>query len=110
MKAEKGRMMVCRLTEKRKVRPKCLQGERVKEGVHMRNNAHQKPSKHRNWGHQIPQKWGELGCGDDDNTESPGLHPFPMSSPHLFSSLQEARVFAEETEPDLGIPAKEKLG
>lgn len=31
--------MVRRLTKKRKVQPKCLQGERVEEGVHLRNNV-----------------------------------------------------------------------
>ena len=34
-----GGRMVCRLTKKRKVQPKCLQGERVEEGVHMRNSV-----------------------------------------------------------------------
>lgn len=34
-----GGRMVRRLTKKRKVQPKCLQGERVEEWVHLRNNV-----------------------------------------------------------------------
>lgn len=31
--------MICRLTKKRKVQPKRLQGERVEEGVHVRTST-----------------------------------------------------------------------
>lgn len=86
--------MVHSLAEKRKVQPRCLQGEWVEEGVHIRNNSPQKLPELRNWRCQIPQKW------DVRVMKVPVSSPCSQRTP-LLSPIQETRAFAGETEPQM---------
>lgn len=75
MKIKKEGRVVHSLSEKRKVQPKCLQGEWVEEGV--THEKQQPPDATRTQELDVSDTT-EMGCKGNESSASPSPHPFSM--------------------------------
>lgn len=108
MKVGNGGRVVHSLSEKRKVQPRCLQGEWVEEGVHMRKNNPQKRPELRNWRYQIPQKWdvrAMKALRPQVPIPSPCSQRVPLF-PHLF---RKPECLLEKLNPRCGDTSNRKV-